>query len=66
LDKRIKRIELARFSDYFPLDVFHPIKALLLAKDLKAVIEKENRCYTCKYASRSKSNWVIEIAWNDI
>jgi len=33
LDKRIKRIELARFSDYFPLDVFHPIKALLLAKD---------------------------------
>jgi len=22
LDKRIKRIELARFSDYFPLDVF--------------------------------------------
>jgi len=41
LDKRIKRIELARFSDYFPLDVFHPIKALLLAKDLKAVIEKE-------------------------
>lgn len=40
-EKGVKRVELSRFFECFPLDVFHPAKAILLAKDLKAVIEKE-------------------------